>query len=115
MFVGVDVDIVVFGAIGGSEAMGTVISWVYVVGGGTTVSSVVTIGTHGGGCMIWKVGCSDSSDAGGNGSLRGTDGSEGGAGGSGWGASGTTTGAGTDSTCILFEQCEYLKLKMILL
>ncbi len=115
MFVGVDVDIFIFGAIGGSETMGTVTSWVYVVGGGATTGSVVTIGMEGGGCMMWKVGCSASSDAGGNGSLRGSDGSKGGAGGSGCGPSGTTTGAGIDSTCILFEQCEYLKLKMILL
>jgi len=61
--------------------------------------------------MTWNVGCSDSSDTKGNGTLGGSDGSEGSIGGGGCGVSGTTVGAGTDSTCILFEQYEYLKLK----
>ncbi len=109
MFVGV---VVAIGRFDESEGMGTAISWVYVVDGATIEGSFGAIGTGGGGCMIWNVGCSDSSDNGGNGTLGGSDGSSGGgAGGSGCGTSGTTTGTGTVSTCILFEQFKYLKLK----
>jgi hypothetical protein len=46
--------------------------------------------------------------------LRGSAGSKRGTGGIGCEVSGTVVGAGTDSACILFEQYEYLKLKIIL-
>jgi hypothetical protein len=59
--------------------------------------------------MTWNVGCSTSSDTGGNGTLVVSDGSKGGA--AGVDVSGKAVETGTDSTCILFEQYKYLKLK----
>lgn len=94
--------------------MGTAISWVYVDGGGTAAGSAGAMGTGAGGCITWKVGCSDSSDAGGIDAFEGSDGSGGSAGGIDCGTSGTATGAGIGSTCIVFEQFEYLELKKIL-
>lgn len=119
MGVGVGVS-VVLGAIGVSEATGTAINWVYVVGGGTVAGSAGAIGTGAGGCMTWNVGCSDSSVVSGTGTFAGSDGSDGDAE-RGTGEtvgtmtgkpSGTATDASTDSTCIIFEQYKYLKLKI---
>ncbi len=95
---------------GVSDVIGTATSWVNVVDGGATAGSFGAMGT-GGGCMIWNVGCSDSSDAGGSDTFAGSDTSARGIGGGSddWGTSGNATGAGNDSTCILFEQYEYLK------
>ncbi len=111
LVVGVAVAVTVaLGATGVSEAIGTATSWVNVVDGGATMDSLGAIGIGGGGCMTWKVGCSDSSDGRGSETFEGSDTSvEGGGGSNGWETSGSTTGAGKDSTCIVFEQYEYLK------
>ncbi len=117
LFVGVAVT-VVLGTIGVSEAIGTAMSWVNVVDGVATIGSFWMIGTGGGGCITWKVGCSSSSDVKGNDTFEGSDDSTkggtgaGGTSGNSWEVEGSATGAGNESTCILFEQYEYLKLKI---